>query len=209
MPSPSDSVAELKRRLRHEMSQRRIGCAPSAQATASGQLCSRLDGLQFWASSAVVAGFSATKGEIDPAAALHLCEQKGAVVVWPRTSALTPRLSFHRANSAAHWCFGAFGIREPVACSPWVPIESIDAVLVPGLAFDSRGGRLGWGGGFYDELSNAIPCRSRTVLVGVAHDFQLVDHCPVEPSDVFVDWVVTDQKVIRCAKQNSLTDYLS
>lgn len=209
MPSPSDSVAELKRRLRHEMSQRRLGCALSGHATASGRLCSRLGDLQVVTKCAVMAGFSATKGEIDPMVALNRCEQKGAVIVWPRTSTSTPRLSFHRVESNAHWCSGAYGIREPVACSPWVPIEAVDTVLVPGLAFDARGGRLGWGGGFYDELAKAIPCRSRTVLVGVAHDFQVVDHCPVEPSDVFVDWVVTDQKVIRCTKQNSLTDYSS
>lgn len=209
MPSLTDSLAELKRRLRHEMSQRRISCASSLHAKSSKQLCSRLGDLPALAKCAVVAGFSAVRGEIDPKEALARCESKGAVIVWPRTSSSSPRLSFHRVTSDNQWCQGAFGIREPVPHSSWVPVESIDAVLVPGLAFDTRGGRLGWGGGFYDELAHAIPCRSRTLLVGVAHDFQVVDHCPVEPSDVFVDWVVTDQKVIRCAEQNSLTDYSS
>ena len=80
---------------------------------------------------------------------------------------------------------------------------------MPGLAFDPKGRRLGWGGGFYDELGAALPCPGRTILVGVAHDFQVVPHCPAGSFDVAVDWVVTDKQVIRCDKQNPLTDYSS
>ena len=83
---------------------------------------------------------------------------------------------------------GAFGIMEPVGL-PITADEVIDAVLVPGMAFDTEGHRLGRGKGYYDRfLSSLTP--SRPKLIGVCFDFQKVDVVPTEPYDVAVDIVV-------------------
>lgn len=209
MLSVEDSVAELKRRLRHEMSQRRRNVAPGKQTAAAVQLCRRLLVLPSLRRAAVVAGYRPTRGEIDPTGALTARHKQGAVVAWPRVGTGRPRLAFHLIASPADWMAGAFGISEPLPTCTSVPAQSVDAFLVPGLAFDARGHRLGWGGGFYDELGAALVCPGRTILVGVAHDFQVVPHCPAGALDVAVDWVVTDKQVIRCDKQKPLTDYSS
>lgn len=83
---------------------------------------------------------------------------------------------------------GAYGIMEPVgAVMP--PDASIDVVLVPGMAFDAAGHRLGRGKGYYDRFLSALPT-PRPLLLGVCFDFQKVDNVPTEACDVSVDKVV-------------------
>lgn len=98
---------------------------------------------------------------------------------------------------------GAFGILEPKLeyrnrperrYSP----EKIDLVLVPGLAFDRFGGRLGRGKGFYDRFFQKLP--QKTVLVGLAFDEQLVERVPVEPHDRKMDFLLTPENVLSFAR---------
>ena len=88
---------------------------------------------------------------------------------------------------------GTWGIREPIPerC-PLADPGRIDFALVPGVAFDRSGRRLGYGGGFYDrllggELSDGVP------FVSGAFGVQVVDEVPVDPSDVLVDVVITEE----------------
>lgn len=87
---------------------------------------------------------------------------------------------------------GAFHIEEPTGrevCDP----ESIEMIVVPAVAYDRTGNRLGRGKGFYDRLL----ATSKATKVGVGYDFQLVDEIPVESHDVPVDIVITDRIMIK------------
>jgi 5-formyltetrahydrofolate cyclo-ligase len=96
---------------------------------------------------------------------------------------------------------GYCGIPEPLpvlaqqaSCDPQI----IDAVVVPGSVFDRFGGRLGYGGGFYDRfLTTAAPGAAR---VGLAFELQMVDKVPVEPHDQFMDFVVTEENLYDCRR---------
>ncbi|MBO4487067.1 MAG: 5-formyltetrahydrofolate cyclo-ligase [Bacteroidaceae bacterium] len=83
---------------------------------------------------------------------------------------------------------GAYGIMEP--CTPeFTDYDAVDLVLVPGVAFDSAGNRLGRGRGYYDRLfANLLP--AAVTKVGVCYPFQLVDHVPAEPTDVRMDAIL-------------------
>lgn len=91
---------------------------------------------------------------------------------------------------------GPFGIPEPApeARVP-VPIDSLDMVVVPGLAFDPYGCRLGWGAGYYDRLLAGI--RPQTPIVGLAFECQIVPSIPFLAHDVRMSAIVTEQRVIR------------
>lgn len=89
---------------------------------------------------------------------------------------------------------GAFGVREPTRDSPTLAPEAVAAVLVPGVAFDRDGGRLGYGGGYYDRLLPRLPAARR---VGVCLEAQLVPAVAVEAHDQRVDAVVTEAGVYR------------
>jgi 5-formyltetrahydrofolate cyclo-ligase len=88
-----------------------------------------------------------------------------------------------------------YGPKEPMSRIPVNP-EAVDVVVTPGLAFDRRGHRLGYGAGYYDlYLSRLAP---RAVRIGVAFSIQVVDRVPAGPKDVAVDLLVTDQGSFDC-----------
>jgi 5-formyltetrahydrofolate cyclo-ligase len=89
----------------------------------------------------------------------------------------------------------SFGPLEPVKRRP-VPLEEIDVVVVPGLAFDRRGNRLGYGGGHYDRFLRRLG--GRTVRVGVGFGVQLLDAVPAWPGDEPLDAVVTEEEAVTC-----------
>jgi 5-formyltetrahydrofolate cyclo-ligase len=92
---------------------------------------------------------------------------------------------------------GYMGIREPVEGLP-VPVSDIDLVVVPGLAFDEQGNRLGRGRGFYDRFLSHPDFRGTSC--GLALEDQVLASLPIGPSDVCVDMLVTDAKVRRFAR---------
>ena len=86
----------------------------------------------------------------------------------------------------------AYGIPAPKDACPVLEREKIDLILVPGLCFDSKGNRLGQGGGYYDRYLN----RTRAVRVGVCHDFALLSAVPSEAHDARMDIVVTPGRTV-------------
>ena len=150
-----------------------------------------------------IAGYVSVKGELDPAAALAGAVARGGRVALPRVSREAPRLRFHEVAPGAELASGPgpFGLHEPDAASPEVAVEDLDVMIVPAVAFDAEGRRLGFGGGYYDgALALARSgARGRTALIGFAYDFQIVDECPSGDGDLPVDLVVTDARVLRKA----------
>ena len=92
---------------------------------------------------------------------------------------------------------GAYGILEPAAefVRP-VPPEEIDFIALPGAAFDRRGNRIGYGGGFYDRFVARL--RPDVPLVALAFSRQVMDSVPVEPHDRPVDFIITENEIIKC-----------
>ncbi|MDI6822312.1 MAG: 5-formyltetrahydrofolate cyclo-ligase [Actinomycetota bacterium] len=90
---------------------------------------------------------------------------------------------------------GAYGILEPKQTQPVDALE-IDMVILPGIVFDERGHRLGYGGGCYDRFLNKI--NPQTILVGLAYELQLVNEVPTAPHDIPVHKIVTEERIIDC-----------
>ncbi|HEY3583930.1 MAG TPA: 5-formyltetrahydrofolate cyclo-ligase, partial [Casimicrobiaceae bacterium] len=78
-----------------------------------------------------------------------------------------------------------------------IALDRFDVVIVPGVAFDARGGRLGYGGGFYDRLLPAMP---RAQRIAGAFELQIVARVPAAAHDVGVDWIATEQRTMHCAR---------
>lgn len=154
-------------------------------------------------SARAVAAFVSTRSEIDTSRATDGLRRRGVTVVLPRVSAdlQPPRLRFHKVEGSSELVFGTFGLLEPGPGCPEIPPHEIDVFMVPGLAFDARGGRVGYGGGYYDELMAHV--RAHTdgptgFFLGFGYDFQLTESCPTGEWDVPIDCVVTDARVVRC-----------
>ncbi len=188
------------------MAERRVGLAAperEACARAAAQRLLALPELAPRGAPGCISGYVAIRGELDPAGALEAARAAGFVVALPRIDTRwPPRLRFHRVTGAADLGDGPHGLTEPLASCPEVPVGGIDVMLVPGLAFDAAGRRLGYGGGYYDvagrELRDRAPSDAKPagLMIGLAYDFQVVASCPADERDVAVDLVVTESRVL-------------
>lgn len=145
-----------------------------------------------------VALYSAVRGEVGTDRIRDGYLAAGSRLFYPRVVA-DGNLSFFPHGEGDGWEQGRFGVREPVVRDGSEGTRNgFDLVLVPGMAFDPLGRRLGKGYGYYDRfLSGLAP---PAVVVGLAFSWQLVPEVPVESWDVPVDAVVTDEGVIRVAR---------
>jgi 5-formyltetrahydrofolate cyclo-ligase len=148
------------------------------------------------AAGSVVAGFWPLANEIDTRPLLHWLHDRGHAVVLPVTPEIGEPLTFRRWRPGDAMVPERFGTMRPVgeAMTP-------DVLLIPLLAFDAAGHRLGYGGGFYDRTLAGLPGRFR---LGCAFATQQVDEVPAGPYDIRLDAVATEAGVIRFA--GSATD---
>ena len=142
-----------------------------------------------------VALYSATPGEVGTDRVRARLIEAGASVYYPRVVG-DRDLVFHRHGPGDGWIAGKYGIREPEVPSGDEGIRGgFDRVVVPGLAFDAQGRRLGQGFGYYDRF--LLSLESKAVAIGLAFSWQIVPEVPVDPWDVSVDAIVTEDGVIR------------
>ena len=93
-------------------------------------------------------------------------------------------------NSLDELTAGAYGILEPNSEGVVIKPDEMDMIILPGLAFDKKGGRLGYGGGFYDRYLTKVG--ENTVKAALEYDFQIIDKVPTEEFDVKIDYIITN-----------------
>jgi 5-formyltetrahydrofolate cyclo-ligase len=139
---------------------------------------------------------SAFPEEIATAPFLSMAHEAGKRLILPRVDRSERRLRLHTVrDTAGDLAPGVLGIPEPVAGLPEVSPEAVDWALVPGLAFDQRGYRLGRGAGHYDRLLPEL--RSDCVCWSLCLSCQLVPSLPVEPHDVPLDGITSPERTIH------------
>jgi len=152
-----------------------------------------------WKSAQRILGYLALRDETDISAAIKSAIVSGKTVALPRyipeqnsyCAALLPE-----KESFAALSFGRFGILEPPLGAPVLPLNQLDFVLVPGVAFDSSGKRLGRGKGFYDRL--LAETNNACIKCGVALEEQFVAAIPAEAHDVAMNFILTPSRWIIC-----------
>ncbi len=138
----------------------------------------------------IVGGYHALPEEADPARLLERLVALGFPIAFPRVTGKDRPLEFHRMPDGEMLVPGTFGIHEPL--DHW-PRVTPDVLLVPLLAFDARGHRLGYGGGFYDRTLAAL----KVPAIGIAYAGQETDSIPHETHDRTLDMVLTEQGIRR------------
>ena len=181
-----------KRELRSRMRSVRKVLPREAALLRSTAAAARVCELPEFMNARTVVGFSAIHKELDPLPLLQNARAAGKRVGLPRVDG--ERLELHEVDDLASLVPGAFGVSEPNESAPRIAPQEVDLVLVPGLAFDPRGHRLGYGRGFYDRL---LPLLTRAFSVALGYDFQLVAELPNELHDVPVHCIVSDARCLR------------
>jgi len=188
------SLTNAKTILR-EQTRARLKNLPAAErATASAQLCARLREQEVWRAAKSVLLFAPLSDEPDVWPLLEEALAAGKIVALP---SFVPGANIYTArriiDPARDLVIGKFGIREVADVSPEIELNHLDLVLVPGVAFDSHGRRLGRGKGFYDRLLAGV----RGTKCGVAFDEQVVDAVPVGPLDISLNCILTPTRWIE------------
>lgn len=180
--------------LRNRMRAVRQALPESACDARSSAITKRLLALPEVDGAETILAFASIRNEVRTRASMAAAWAAGKRVVLPRVAG--DELQLCLVDSETVLVEGAFSVPEPPETSAIVPPSQVDVALVPALAVDPRGYRIGYGGGYYDKL---IPQLRRACTCAVAYDFQLIAEVPELPFDVAVDVVVTDRRVIRPA----------
>jgi 5-formyltetrahydrofolate cyclo-ligase len=161
---------------------------PEQRAEDSAKICAQVRALPIWQQAGSVLLFAPMPGEPDIWPLLAEALAAGKITALPRFNAAARNYHAARAQDLPGDIVpGHFGIREPAARCPEIPLNRLDLVLVPGVAFDRRGHRLGRGRGYYDRLLAEV----RGVKCGIAFAEQMVSAVPAGAADVRLDFIVT------------------
>ncbi len=183
------------------MRSRRAATSTAERAVAGEAMAARLSELPALGAASAVAGYGAVGGEVPLSHLAKVCLARGQRWYLPTLVGEHGFMRFAPWHPASPMAPNRYAIPEPVVPeSSLIDGPDLDLVLVPLVAFDRQGRRLGSGGGFYDRTFAFLAgCRrpSRPVLVGIAWAFQeaAVD---AEPWDIPVDWIATERELIRC-----------
>ena len=178
------------------MSSRRQALPTNEQMMRSARICVRT--IPLVGDHRVVALYAAIRGEVHLGGLDAALRGMNVRVCYPRVEG--PGLTFHETAYSELVPAGRFNIPEPPATAALVMPEQLEALVIPGLAFDKNGHRLGWGAGFYDALLRRAP---RARRIGVCYEFQLVDEVPHGANDEPVHVVVTDVATTFAQKERT------
>ncbi|MDE2733781.1 MAG: 5-formyltetrahydrofolate cyclo-ligase [Gemmatimonadota bacterium] len=191
-----EATRARKERLRKRVLEARMGL-DRGQVDVGGQaILEKVLGLEAYRRAKLVHTYVSSKeNEVDTRALICTCLKHGKRVAVPVVMPGTKTLAHALIDGLDQLVVGPWGLAQPdPAAATWLPAEArIDLVVVPGLAFDRCGQRIGWGGGYYDRFLAQV----QAVKIGLCYDALVLDCIPGEPHDVPVDLVVAETAIYQ------------
>ena len=193
-PAAASSVKEAKSLLREKFHAQRIRLSKKDVEEKSAKILENLFLLPEISRAKNVGCYISFNNEVFTRAIIDKLWKDGKKVFVPVMDSREKGFHFAQIKSFQGTKKNSYGILEPESVKIFPP-EKIDAFIVPGLAFDLRGARIGWGQGFYDRFfSNA---EIKGARIGIAFDFQLIEELPCAGHDAKMDLIVTEKRVVR------------
>jgi 5-formyltetrahydrofolate cyclo-ligase len=193
-----------KDELRKQMREKRRAITSEARRAAGQTICEQVlgDSIRLMLRAWRVCIYLSTNNEIPTRYIARAVWENGRDVCVPAWSRSEEAYKLYAIGPRTQFIKGHHGIREPAVRIPVMPWD-VDAFILPGLAFDANGGRLGHGAGYYDRILGKAA--RTTPKIALCYDWQVLDDpVPQEPHDIPVDWIVTDARVINCAENRKV-----
>lgn len=163
----------------------------------SRQIAAALLSSEALLSSTTIFIYVSFRSEVETLAIISELLERGKIVTVPLTRVTQKRLDIVRIkNLETDLIPGYCGIPEPhaeLAAAATIPTSELDLIVLPGSVFDERGGRYGYGGGYYDRLLAEVP---GTLRCGLAYELQIKTKLDLQPHDQLLDHVITEQRII-------------
>lgn len=182
-----------KSELRLKALRSRRALPPEKLEDLSRAVRNRLENLPCYLEAKVVASYVAKSDEVRTQGIIESALASGKRVMVPRTDPATQRLSFAQIQSLSELSLGAFGVLEPAPGAKPAALSEADVVLVPVVAWDDRGHRLGYGRGYFDR---ELKSKGKAVSVGLALESQRFDSVPQSAEDVPLEAIVTEGRTL-------------
>ncbi len=180
----------FRRNIRNEMKKRRLALEQEETAQASQAIIRTLNELSPIHKAQTIMAFAAIQNEVNLMPFFEEQRRYGKNILLPRVEG--DQIAAVEWQGQQAGSISPFGIYEPFGDA--YPLEKIDVVLVPGLVFDAKGYRLGYGKGFYDRFLPML--RSNAFKCGIAYEFQVVDNVFPHSGDVPLHWIVTEKSEV-------------
>lgn len=192
-----------KRSLRHQMLALRRALDHDEWLSTSRLAQQMLLSLEEYSRAKCIALYSSVHNEVDTALILQTACAAGKRTFFPVVCG--HEMVLRQVDHPEQLSQGAFGILEPCGNGRDHLAHEVDLIVVPGVAFDLTGHRIGYGKGFYDRFLRHPG--QRGTLVGLCHDFQLIDgNLPADRHDIRMDIIVTGQRIIHCGSNRRHPD---
>lgn len=191
-----EEVKETKNEIRQETADKLNLLADDARDAKTAQIESRLFEFANFLESRIVLLYVNSPHEVDTASILRKCFDYGKIVVLPAYAADHYEMELMKVDDLKRGLKkGPRGILQPDpnVCQK-VPVDCIDIAIIPGIALDEKGSRIGSGDGYYDRLIPELPATTRKVAL--AYETQIVPQIPMEAHDKYVDIIITEDRVI-------------
>ena len=186
-----------KSRIRQDVLAKRDSLDPDTRKAKDSLIKERLFSLEEFRQAPIVFLFASFRSEVSTFEQIAEALNIGKRVILPSVDSVNKELRLYEIKGLSELSAGYMGIPEPsVSEERERDINDVTLVIMPGAAFDPKGNRLGYGGGYYDRLLSRL--RRRIPLVALAYEEQLLDSVPAGPHDIRVHMIVTDKRVIRC-----------
>jgi len=183
--------------LRQTIIARRLALSDIERSTAADLIQEVFIAMPEYMAAGSIALYCAVNNEVSTERVIQHALRTGKALFLPAVEG--HEMHFRRVDSREDLVVGRFGIMEPAAgCAETTP-EEIALIVVPGVGFDLSGQRIGYGKGYYDRALHKL--EGKGVLTAFCYDFQLVDSLAVEPHDVCMDRIITEQRLINTALQ--------
>ena len=192
----TSGLSEDKDSIRERLLKERSELALSDQFEKSYGIYLNIISLDRFKLSRRIGLYSSVRGEVSTDSIFLNAVSAGKEVYFPKVKGSS--LSFHRVHSLDELTPGKFGVPEPDSGAHSVEPHELDLIVLPGVAFDPRGSRLGYGKGFYDRFTQDIALGKR---VGISYKFQLQKSIPNERHDMNVGTLVHEQGIVFCSSK--------
>ncbi len=180
-----------KMQIRNTMKKRRSELSPAEVRTRSEHIIARLTALEIYHRAGCMGSYVSVKNEVDTCTLIDSALDSGKRVAVP-VAKQSHMLIHKEIRTLADLKPSVLGLLEPVGeAGTEVSPDTLDLVLVPGLAFDHAGNRIGFGVGYYDRFLSLTPA----FKIGLAYDFQIFDRLPTDPCDISLDLIISESDI--------------
>lgn len=192
-------MSQEKKLIRQAVLEKRGCLTPLEAAQKSEAICRAVVATRAFVSARFIMAYIDARNEVQTEGIIRQAWAEGKRVAVPVCMPQTHTLLVSELTSFGELRDGFYGIKEPMEeyVRP-TSSEQLDLIIVPAVAYDRRGYRIGYGGGYYDRFLSSLD--KDIVTIGIAFDIQIVGEVPVQPFDIPVDMVITESGIIKGEK---------